>query len=1430
MNLSSSNKHSDQKSDFGGAATEVATNRATDRLRTRVEGVPKQRAAFELSLESAVGLKVRRSISDTVDESIEHALHQHMTGRRRQDETAPQVHNPPFPNHSDMEHENQASVEFPAGRLRPHVYNFASNVFETSDSSFQSKSLTSSVGVETGGRSVDKSPVALRRVLELSPKENGSFTEASWRNQDRKQETGGVGIIDFRMPRMPPNRKGGVDQFDLGPSVIESKSGNTASQLNSGIDNRTLQSNNEGMGGSLAASASIHHLKSDPALVVHHAGGFQSNGQVQPIVPDSPGSSGWTPVVLSSTGIDQDDFHVGESALQLLFSPDRVNQQVADMVTFGPPKINRTTTIDDVMTHSKFSKPTAGVNGVANNVTTLCRSGEFPFGVSQHSMFATKESVVQANPRSSTMSSIHTLSNDTVSGSRHSIEIADAEGEPRPGNVSSLVQNRIKVFSKVDGLTKSVRKITANEAYDQRGGNASSTDFIAASTLTSDANREASITRSDKFIAYDLTKSASGSVGKGNGPSMVVVATGALSSDTSRERKNSSSDRHKAIGPRSGDGGSGGHGRQNTNAAIISNLRKTRVGGVASTSALRGNSSNRTWQGKDVIPVEDRASAEISSVTARGVNVNTMERINVPKGAVGSGMVENAVARQNATGRTRASSANISFSAIVAPSPTSQGSKDEQLLDRRQVNSFNAASEPTFLHEDGSKSRSISHVSSSQTPRNENEHSQHVVGSVSMIRSMFESQFDTDAGPDDDEATTESLDVKSIRSLFEEAQAKPLKQDEEGTVTKIRSIFERSTPQPLHGRTQMAVRNLEMNSQKNNNTVRKFGNQTTGTLPNRCSPGSNSRYGAISVATGVVGSEEADASNDKPESNQPHAASQPSIAERIQAMKLERNQPRGCSAKVQTEGPTLHLSRNRARGSACDGFRSSSKNPADSMAFSRRGQQQQISQGLSPSRLDDVAVALPNDYSTPQHTPVQQGELLGELFHSQEEKIEMNDGSNPPIHQTAASVGERRLAVNKRVSSDPANRDGSGRDRQGYSSALQGVVIRKPIKSEAKRLEYENRTDSEGYDDGVTLDLSIADVSCLTNPTCLRSKEDASLDGASSRFSKDREVTDGRGPSEASSSQTSEAAAPLLAMTMRAKFTNSSDDFGHFSQRSFGDRLSSGPQSKWIPLTSPIEENLVDAVEHAGDSSDPAWDLRNIKARFAERQAMKANKTRLEEAGGADLWEPFESFHFPETPVAFNSSQGKIGLIDDDRKGGDATADGGTIGRGTVVAGAPDFDIGAIQRPRSQQYQSTNVDRGPVDPPPMGSSTPKRTIQIKNPPRATIPTVKVPLNRQPFHLESHSQHNALMTKLLSLREARIRRNTAFARNESNFGPSRIAQRKTAASIALQKQNVVTPQHLTVHSGTRPDDEEQSASTMSSTRFGGRKFVDCLDVD
>ena len=132
-----------------------------------------------------------------------------------------------------------------------------------------------------------------------------------------------------------------------------------------------------------------------------------------------------------------------------------------------------------------------------------------------------------------------------------------------------------------------------------------------------------------------------------------------------------------------------------------------------------------------------------------------------------------------------------------------------------------------------------------------------VLGSVSIMRSIFESQHgDSFMQHDDDEMTTESLDVKSIRSIFEDSQEKPTKQESENSVTKIRSMFEQRSPRH-NQRTKMAVRNLEMTLRKKPNSVRSLGKQSPATkaenlFPNRSSKVSLEGDGSTKIDSPAV--------------------------------------------------------------------------------------------------------------------------------------------------------------------------------------------------------------------------------------------------------------------------------------------------------------------------------------------------------------------------------------------------------------------------------------------------------------------------------------------------------------------------------------------------------------------------------------------------
>ena len=1456
-------KEPDQKSDFGGAPTEIATNRAIDSTHKKEQdqksdfgGAPTEIATNRAIDRNRTGTDDCKVENDTVDESIEYALHQHKRERLRHIKSISQRSSVgDSTNDHQVQNKNVASVdsEVPGGRLGRHVDNFSQDIFHASDVSFQSKSLSSSVGVETGGRSIERAPVALKRVLESSP--NRDEVETGGRSIDRAP------IPLKRVLESPPSRgeaTPAVSSRQNSQHLVASIGGNRTHKfgdrriLSGGTGKNVIDPNGESrekIQGVVSTLSTEDERVDNPFLVRYPVRDSRHSIRQEPqIVPDSPTSSGWTPVLLSSSGLDQENFHTGmapssEKIVQLLFSPDRVNKNVIDMVEFEPPKINRTTMLDDEMTSTMMAPRIldTAISKVGNVKNVVERAKEnrpvvLPFGDSHSDKF-TRKMFARKQLSSRKPPVLHPVSIAIAGDKKNTKSSTEEQEQDIAKKTLSMVQNRIRAWNKNDVSIVSDEQKTATVA--------------GLSTIA----------RKWGCSVTSQTENSSAVIGPATLGSKNSSGDTELSTTTRSYSVRGSDRNEKCPGP--------------VTSQIVLDSQKT-------STVTNSSATVRKWGFHGSTKIADESAGDVSSLSLRlsqttsagpessANTVNKAESIGALPGNGFNRGEENAATRYNNTEGNSKRIADTHLSATV--SPKGEAGKELKPIKHGDDAGKIVCNKQSFPRESGT-GRNSSHRNFAPQEANKNGFlSPHVVGSVSMMRAMFESsRGDIEVSQDDDEMTTDSLDVKSIRSIFEDAHETAEKVDDNNAVTKIRSMFEQSTPQPSNEKTKMAVKNLETTVYKKSNSVREFENNSAGTHRGRKFANTThqpSGQGTGSRTRGDLVTERSTANDDESKPHQSSSGGRPTIAERIKAMNLERNQSQGNVGKTARErfaSPPVVEPRKltntdfRSTGAQSGGNGSTTKSAEEQKSIPYGGQHSIVSNktsnrdhtrsSASSSQKDqptNVSVkqerdARLNSRDSANRTTVRAGEAV---------PASVNSMRNDRHSFTPPSVSEKNV-VSKWGSAVPGSRAMSGRDNQGYVSSLQGVIVKKSLKSEGPRVVHVNsRADSEGYDDGVTLDLSIAEVSCLTNPTCMLSKGDVSVDGTSSRVSKDMEVAEveGLGPSEASSSQTSEAAAPLLALTMRTKFTNSSDDFGYFSQHSFGDRLSSGTQSKWVPLTAPIEENMGGAMEHTGDMSDPAWDLRNIKARFAERQAKKAAKeskrTRTKDKlawnaplGGKneiDRWEPFESLQFPEAPSSLAMRE-KGGLKDDYGPVGDDSHVPKTVGGGGDKRGTPqnssDFDT--LQQLQSQR-DKCRANRGSADAPSTGSTKLKLANQIRNRSQVVVQAEKAPRKRHPAVPEStrpYSQHAVLMSKLLSLREARIQRTTAFSTKISVFPSSRIGSRRTPSGFAPLRQPHFASQGQSQYSGgARGDDEEQSASTMSSTKFGGHKFEDCLDID
>lgn len=570
--------------------------------------------------------------------------------------------------------------------------------------------------------------------------------------------------------------------------------------------------------------------------------------------------------------------------------------------------------------------------------------------------------------------------------------------------------------------------------------------------------------------------------------------------------------------------------------------------------------------------------------------------------------------------------------------------------------------------------------------------------------------------------------------------------------------------------------------------------------------------------------------------------------------------------------------------------------------------------------------------------------------------------------------------------------------RQNPSSSLEtraSLITKKPLKGESSGfpLDSTSRTDSEGFDDGVTLDLSIADVSQLTNPTCLQSKEDPndysinddddSSDRSLSGQRTNKLEIDGRGPSEASSSQTSEAAAPLIARTMK-RFAHSDD----------GSSKSMDRAHKWEPIIPVIDEtsdstwqgyprqgmmttSRVPQETHVNDPGmeekkpmdEAAWDLRNITSSFPSNSPSSSDfeidpfevkpqpaRHQIRNGGPASeipRWKPFFHGDFsppkvvpqpivdsgvsigspkeqipllvhparlptrvgsafsgssqnprrlrsPPAPISTSYRSRSVGASSSPNEDSAATlqraghrssptfaendAKSHTQTNGTAeliternMASASLFSRTHPKRDESKRKGAVVTGRrstltglaneGPTKsvhgsfclhefPVREGSSSQVSSTFRQNSPPHIVAQHKQQ-ERVPNESSSGSKHAALLLRLRSLKEGRMRRSTftqpspPYSSGHQTADIRHSAQVKSLTTQHARRPNFVAPPRAHTTSLSRPGvyssqyivnrngqkygvindvEEEHSQSTRSSTRFGGNAFDDCLGLD
>jgi len=475
---------------------------------------------------------------------------------------------------------------------------------------------------------------------------------------------------------------------------------------------------------------------------------------------------------------------------------------------------------------------------------------------------------------------------------------------------------------------------------------------------------------------------------------------------------------------------------------------------------------------------------------------------------------------------------------------------------------------------------------------------------VQSIRSTFEARNQACYGDDDDDTGS----VKSLREAFEATE----KQKSNTAVTKMRAMFENKRPP--------SARNFETGNAELKEAWSKFSDNNANKIRRNQTFRPN-------LPLGADGCKQV-----------------PSVADRARMFEKKKSNDVSCESDLavcNSEAPVNVMESNGATEAdeignlsfeehdSVEGPTQSkttadvdnivvAKEPSPLSSVGKDAANVEIHAAAIKATLDDAIVKVSNNKK-----PFSFNSDIADPAKSQRDTDAIL--SKPQATASSASSSVKIISPPRlRIQSEPRRMNGI--DKVDYLPKDFSPHSRSS-RSNARRRQNGDKdtvTASEGeFSDGVTLDLSIADVSQLTNPTYLEGKvDDESTADDTSTSAKTVEIDLEAKRSEASSSQQTEAATPLICSTTKKL----SDDMSLESRNQMSTMWETSALLGHCTTSNDISSG--EGPQESDKKKENGWDPGQVEATFPLKYFTKEDDFFGLENDITQKWKPFENETF----------------------------------------------------------------------------------------------------------------------------------------------------------------------------------------------------------